>query len=98
VPDEALGPSDLRRGVDTLSKPSDRAGEEVKEIMENEERRQLQFKRSSRCEAGLCTEVAVTENEVVVRDSEDPEGPMLVFTHAAWSAFTGGVKAGDFDL
>ncbi|WP_371515375.1 DUF397 domain-containing protein [Kitasatospora sp. NBC_01300] len=31
-----------------------------------------------------------------VRDSKDPDGPVLVFPADAWSAFLTGVRAGDF--
>jgi hypothetical protein len=31
-----------------------------------------------------------------VRDSKDPEGPALLFTPTAWSAFVADVKAGRF--
>ncbi|MFJ2030762.1 DUF397 domain-containing protein [Streptosporangium sp. NPDC087985] len=32
-----------------------------------------------------------------VRDSKDPNGPMLRFTSCEWQAFIGGVKNGAFD-
>lgn len=32
-----------------------------------------------------------------VRDSKDPDGPVLLFTPAEWEAFVAGVKAGEFD-
>ncbi|MER8105226.1 DUF397 domain-containing protein [Kitasatospora sp. NPDC094016] len=31
-----------------------------------------------------------------VRDSKDPDGPVLVFPADAWTAFLTGIKAGDF--
>ncbi|MER7766617.1 DUF397 domain-containing protein [Kitasatospora sp. NPDC096140] len=31
-----------------------------------------------------------------VRDSKDPQGPSLLFTTDAWTAFIAGVRAGDF--
>lgn len=34
---------------------------------------------------------------VAMRNSEEPEGPVLVFTPAEWDAFVGGVKDGEFD-
>jgi hypothetical protein len=37
-------------------------------------------------------------NVVAVRDSKDPDGPKLIFAADQWLAFTGGVKAGEFDL
>ncbi|MFH8386573.1 DUF397 domain-containing protein [Kitasatospora sp. NPDC018058] len=33
---------------------------------------------------------------VPVRDSKDPNGPVLVFPASAWTAFLSGVQAGDF--
>jgi hypothetical protein len=33
----------------------------------------------------------------VVRDSKNPAGPVLSFTAAQWSAFTTGVRDGEFD-
>jgi hypothetical protein len=35
---------------------------------------------------------------VAVRDSKDPEGPILRFTAAEWAAFADGMAAGEFDL
>lgn len=32
-----------------------------------------------------------------VRDSRDPDGPVLIFTEAEWIAFSLGAKAGEFD-
>ena len=47
--------------------------------------------------AGNCVEVAFIAL-VAVRDSKDPDGPVLLFTHDEWDAFTNGVKLGEFDL
>ncbi|MFI2028147.1 DUF397 domain-containing protein [Streptomyces buecherae] len=47
---------------------------------------------------GECLEVsAVYPGAVPVRDSKDPQGPALVFDTAAWSAFVGAVRDGEFD-
>ena len=35
---------------------------------------------------------------VAVRDSRQPEGPVLLFTQAEWDAFVEGAKDGEFDL
>ncbi|MGH2599998.1 MAG: DUF397 domain-containing protein, partial [Dehalococcoidia bacterium] len=35
---------------------------------------------------------------VAVRDSKNPDGPALAFTHAEWAAFVGGVQDGEFNL
>ncbi|MFG1697240.1 DUF397 domain-containing protein [Nonomuraea sp. NPDC049309] len=46
-----------------------------------------------------CVEVARNLPGVVaVRDSKDPQGPALVFTHAEWAAFLAGAKGEEFDL
>lgn len=43
---------------------------------------------------GDCVEVAGNLPDLVaIRDSKDPEGPVLVLTPAEWRAFTAGVKA-----
>jgi hypothetical protein len=48
---------------------------------------------------GDCVEVADNVPGVVaVRDSKDPGGPVLAFTPDEWRAFTGAIKAGEFDL
>ena len=48
---------------------------------------------------GNCVEVArMPGGGVAVRDSKNPDGPMLRFTAAEWSAFAAGVAAGEFDL
>jgi len=46
---------------------------------------------------GECVEVAssnATAN-LLVRDSKDPSGEVLRFTHEAWQAFLAGVQAGE---
>lgn len=45
-----------------------------------------------------CVEVAAGEDRVTVRDSKNPDGPRLNFTHAEWRAFIRGVKAEEFDV
>jgi hypothetical protein len=35
---------------------------------------------------------------VYLRDSEDPAGPRLAFSHDEWANFLYGVRAGDFDV
>lgn len=45
-----------------------------------------------------CVEVAVNLPGVVaVRDSKDPDGPILSFTEAEWTVFTIGVRSGHYD-
>jgi hypothetical protein len=46
--------------------------------------------------ANNCVEVAPLPDGAAVRDSKDPTGAVLAFTAAAWSAFTAGIRADDF--
>jgi hypothetical protein len=46
---------------------------------------------------GNCVEVKRVGGGFAVRDSKDPDGPVLVFTGAEWSAFRSGMTAGEFD-
>lgn len=47
---------------------------------------------------GACVEVApLADSGVAVRDSKDPEGPVLRYTPAEWIAFLDGAKKGEFD-
>jgi hypothetical protein len=40
-------------------------------------------------------EVADLPGRVAMRDSKDPAGPVLAFTHAEWRAFLGGIRTDD---
>ena len=47
---------------------------------------------------GNCVEVAaLAGGDVGVRNSRDPDGPVLRFTPAEWRAFLGGARLGEFD-
>jgi hypothetical protein len=57
----------------------------------------LAWRKASTCGIeGGCVEVA-QRREMLIRDSKDPEGPVLRYTEAEWAAFVNGVKNGDFD-
>lgn len=50
---------------------------------------------------GECVEAAVCRCDspvIYVRDSKDPDGPVLSFGEESWRAFIDGAKAGEFDL
>ncbi|MFE2411572.1 DUF397 domain-containing protein [Kitasatospora sp. NPDC059408] len=55
------------------------------------------FKSSYSSNGGDCIEVAANSvHTVPVRDSKDPQGPVLAFPVEAWSAFVVAVRAGEF--
>lgn len=45
-----------------------------------------------------CVQGRYVDGHVEVRDSKDPDGPMLRFTRPEWSAFLRGSEAGEFNL
>jgi hypothetical protein len=45
---------------------------------------------------GQCVEVAASPGHVLVRDSKDPQGPVLAFTPDEWRAFADGIRSGEF--
>jgi Domain of unknown function (DUF397). len=46
-----------------------------------------------------CVEVAYADGAIGVRDTKDHgSGPILIFNEHEWTAFLGGVHAGEFDL
>ena len=49
--------------------------------------------------SGNCVEVSSRPSRnVAVRDSKNPDGPVLAFNAADWSAFVEGVRDGAFNL
>lgn len=58
---------------------------------------QVEFRKSSFCDASACLEVAINGDLVLVRLSQDPDGPLLRFSRTEWDTFVDGAKAGDFD-
>jgi uncharacterized protein DUF397 len=56
------------------------------------------WRKSTRSGNNGCVEVAFAEDHVGVRDSKDRQGPILTFTPTEWTAFIGGVRAGEFEL
>ena len=46
---------------------------------------------------GACVELASIDGMVAIRDSKDPDGPILRYTTAEWHAFLDGAKKGEFD-
>lgn len=59
-----------------------------------------QWRKSTRSGAygDNCVEVAFVGESIAMRDSKDPQGPVLVFNKGEWDAFVGGARDGEFDL
>jgi hypothetical protein len=45
-----------------------------------------------------CIEIASAGGNIAVRDSKDPDGPVLIFGADQWQAFLTGITAGELDL
>jgi hypothetical protein len=58
----------------------------------------VEWRKASECSADAdCVEVACGHERYLIRDSKDPDGPVLTFTRDEWAAFVAGVRAGEFD-
>jgi hypothetical protein len=57
------------------------------------------WRKSSHSAEDNCVEVkGLPEGWVAIRDSKDPDGPVLRFNATEWDAFVQGVRGGEFDL
>jgi len=56
--------------------------------------------RTSRRSAGngACVEVAPAAGRVFLRDSKDPDGPVMQYPGSSWRVFTRAAKTGQFDF
>lgn len=59
--------------------------------------RVTQWQKSTFSNTGDCVEMRRNDDRIEVRDSKDPEGPTLKYTHSELEAFIKGAKAGEFD-
>jgi hypothetical protein len=51
-----------------------------------------EWRSSSRCEGGACIEAAAQDDAVLLRESADPGGTVLAFTHPVWRDLTARIK------
>ena len=51
---------------------------------------------STFCATGNCLAAGVDGDTILVRDTKDPNGPVLTYSRAEWDAFLDGVTGGDF--
>ncbi|WP_285773063.1 DUF397 domain-containing protein [Microtetraspora sp. NBRC 13810] len=58
----------------------------------------LEWRTATRCGGGNCVQVAFTGRSVLVRDSKDPDGPVLTFSTPEWQAFLSATRQGDNDM
>jgi Domain of unknown function (DUF397) len=59
---------------------------------------ELAWHRGRQCDAGTCVEVAVQDEAVIVRSSNDPDGTWLRLSRDEWTAFLTSAKDGMFDV
>jgi hypothetical protein len=57
----------------------------------------LTWRRSTKCDSGLCVEVAMAAGAALVRDGKRPDEPHLRFLRDSWQDFLTAVKAGEYD-
>ncbi|MCW2882923.1 MAG: putative regulatory protein [Sphaerisporangium sp.] len=50
------------------------------------------------CNTSNCVTVAVTDGMVALRDTKDPDSPVLLYTESEWQVFIDGAKNGEFDI
>jgi hypothetical protein len=69
-------------------------------IVEEPDRTEPNWRKSSHSSSGGCVEVALgtRERDILVRDSKNRNGPVLRFSPLEWNAFINGVRDGEFEL
>ena len=62
-----------------------------------EELDELPWKKASYCNGGECIQVAITNGRVILGDSKNPSGPIILASYSQWNSLVGKIKRGDFD-
>lgn len=57
----------------------------------------LTWRTALRCNGGACVRVAVSGQAILVGDSKNPDGPILMYSAAGWRRFVLAAKNGNFD-
>ncbi len=65
--------------------------------MADTDRAPIVWRKSMASASGNCVEVAFTDEAVLLRNSKEPSGPVLSFSHSEWVAFLAGARGGEFD-
>lgn len=55
------------------------------------------WRTARRCETGACVAIGIRDKIVMVRRSDDPDGPCIILSSKKWHDFAAGVKDGYFD-
>jgi hypothetical protein len=66
-------------------------------LSETERQRLAWLKAQASTANGQCVEIAAASGMVAIRDSKDPDGPILVYTSGEFRAFLDGARNGEFD-
>lgn len=56
----------------------------------------MEWIKSQRCESSSCVEAKIEQDQVFLRNSTNPDGPILNFTGDQWRDFVLDLKSGDF--
>ena len=54
------------------------------------------WRKSSRCGNATCVEVAKVDDQYLIRDSKNPDGPVLRCTRERWASFIAGLRGDEF--
>ena len=66
-------------------------------MLSEAERSALSWLKAQASSATGCVEIASTVDKIAMRDSKDPDGPILVYTPTEFNAFLEGTRNGEFD-
>jgi len=67
-------------------------------VLTEEERSSLSWRKSAMStNNGSCVQIAAVPGKVILGDSKDPLGPVLVYTPTEFHAFLDGARKGEFD-
>ena len=66
-------------------------------LSESERESLAWLKAHSSTSNGQCVEIASAVGNIAMRDSKDPDGPILVYTSSEFRAFLDGARNGEFD-
>jgi hypothetical protein len=55
------------------------------------------WRKSRRCDSSTCIEIAEAGDGMAMRNSQHPDGPVLLFSRSGWQEFVLGLRAGEFD-